>query len=86
MFYVYILRSEKDKNLYIGSTNDLKRRLSEHNQGKSLSTKSRIPFKLLYYEACVSENDARKREHNLKLRKRALAQLKLRLEDTLKNN
>ena len=86
MFYVYILRSEKDKNLYIGSTNDLRRRLTEHNQGKTLSTKSRIPFKLLYYEACVSESDARKREHNLKLRKRALAQLKLRLEDTLKNN
>ncbi|MFZ2521883.1 MAG: GIY-YIG nuclease family protein [Minisyncoccia bacterium] len=51
MFYVYILKSEKDNNLYTGYTNDLKRRLIEHNSGKSKSTKSRKPFELIYYEA-----------------------------------
>jgi putative endonuclease len=85
MFSVYILRSLKDNQLYIGYTNDLKRRIEEHNSGKSFSTKTRRPFKLIYYEAYSSENDAKHREHNLKLRSRALAQLKRRLEDTLRN-
>ncbi len=83
MFCVYILKSAKDNLLYIGSTNDLKRRLEEHNNGKSKSTKNRVPFKLVYYEAYISEKDAKHREHNLKLGSRALAQLKRRLEDTL---
>ena len=86
MFYVYILKSLKDNNLYIGSTNDLRRRIKEHNLGKAFATKTRRPFILLYYEAYRSENDARKREHNLKPRKRAFAQLRNRLEDTLKND
>lgn len=84
MFFVYILRSLKDNNLYIGSTNNLKRRIEEHNSGQSPSTKYRRPFHLLYCEAYRSEGDAKKRERNLKLGSRALAQLKKRLEDTLK--
>jgi len=84
MFYVYILKSLKDHNLYIGSTNNLERRLEEHNAGKCFSTKPRIPFEIVYYEAYKSENDARKREHNLKLRSRALTQLKKRIEWSLK--
>jgi len=83
MFYVYILKSLKDGKLYIGSTNDLKRRVEEHNSGKSFSTAPRRPFKIIYYEAYVSEGDARHREHNLKLGSRALAQLKKRLEKSL---
>ena len=83
MFFVYILKSLKDKNLYIGSTNNLKKRYEEHNLGKVTSTKPRTPFKLIYYEAYVSEKDARHREHNLKLHARALTQLKKRLEGTL---
>jgi len=86
MYYVYLLKSVRDQTYYIGSTNDLKRRLEEHNSGKAKSTKSKVPFKLMYYEAYVSEADARHREHNLKLRSRALAQLKRRLEDTLRLN
>ncbi len=82
MFFVYILKSLKDNDFYIGSTDNLRRRIGEHNSGRSISTKSRIPFKLIYYEAYLSENDARKREHNLKLNARALGQLKRRLEDT----
>ena len=83
MYYVYILKSRKDGNLYIGSTNDLKRRLDEHNNGLVFSTKSRRPFELVYYEAYKSEKDARNREKNLKLRSRAFAQLKKRINGSL---
>lgn len=86
MFFVYVLKSGKDNNLYIGSTDDLKRRLDEHSKGKVQSTKSRLPLTIIYYEAYSSERDARHREHNLKLRSRALVQLKKRLEDTLKES
>ncbi len=41
MWYVYVLRSLTDNNLYVGSTNDISRRLSEHNSGKADSTKNR---------------------------------------------
>ena len=51
MWYVYILRSIIDKNLYVGSTNNIRRRLTEHNSGKVDSTKSRIPFVLEAYIA-----------------------------------
>lgn len=83
MFYVYVLKSKKDNNLYIGSTNNLKRRFTEHNSGKVYSTKFRKPFIIMYYEAYKSERDARKRESNLKLRSRAFAQLKKRIERSI---
>jgi putative endonuclease len=69
--------------MYIGSTTDLKRRFQEHNNGKVESTKNRRPLELVYYESYKSENDARKREHNLKLRSRAFQQLKKRITDSL---
>ena len=50
MYYVYVLLSEKDGRFYTRSTNDLKRRLVEHNAGKVVSTQRRKPFKLIYYE------------------------------------
>ncbi len=50
MHYVYILISKKDGKFYTGSTNDLKRRLDEHNGGKVESTRRRKPFKIIYYE------------------------------------
>ncbi len=68
MFYVYLLKSEKDKDLYIGFTDDINRRINEHNNGKVSSTGSRIPFELIYVEGYKSEKDARQRENNLKLR------------------
>jgi len=83
---VYILKSKKDSDLYIGSTNDLRRRLKEHNSGLVFSTKFRKPFELVYYEAYKAEKDARKRESNLKLRSRALAQLKIRIQNSLSSH
>ena len=83
MYYVYVLKSKKDQNLYIGSTNDLERRLNEHNAGLVFSTKTRVPFDLVYYEAYKSETDARNREKNLKIRSRAFGQLKKRIEESL---
>jgi len=82
MYYVYILKSKKDNNFYTGSTNDLKRRFNEHNAGLVFSTKSRVPFEIVYYEAYKSEKDARRREKNLKIRSRAFAQLKTRIKES----
>ena len=58
MYYVYILKSKKDNKLYVGKTKDLRRRFSEHNSGKVISTKNRTPFELLFYEAFKSKTDA----------------------------
>jgi len=85
MFYVYVAQSQKDRELYIGSTNNLKRGLLEHNRGINYSTKRRAPFELIYFEAYKSEEDARQREHNLKLRANALNQLKRRISKSLIN-
>ena len=66
MFYTYILQSKKDKQLYTGYTDDLKERLKLHNAGKVVSTKNRLPLKLVYYEACLNQQDATHREKYLK--------------------
>lgn len=84
MFYVYVLKSLKDHKLYVGFTNDLKRRLQEHNSGANVSTKARKPFDLVYYEAYKSCDDARMREQQLKLFGRALGGLKRRMSKSLK--
>jgi putative endonuclease len=78
-----MLKSAKDNELYIGFTNNLERRIKEHNNGLVPSTKSRKPFELIYCEGYKSEEDARKRERNLKLRSRALTQLKRRIVNSL---
>ena len=67
MYYVYILKSDKDGSLYKGFTEDLKRRVREHNTGESNSfTKSRRPWKLVYYEAFLHKKDGRREELFLK--------------------
>jgi predicted GIY-YIG superfamily endonuclease len=81
MNYVYIIKNE-NRELYYGSTNDLKKRFVEHNSNKSFSTKNHN-WKLIYYEAYLSEKDAREREHQLKYHGQALAQLKRRISDSL---
>ncbi len=83
MFYVYLLKSNKDKDLYIGFTTNLERRVKEHNNGMVPSTKLRKPFELIYLEGYKSEKDARRREENLKLKSRAFAQLKKRISASL---
>ncbi len=66
MYYVYVLLSEKDSRFYAGATSDLKSRVKQHNEGKVQSTKNRKPLQLIYYEACVSQDDAFRREKYLK--------------------
>jgi len=66
MFYVYILQSNKNGELYIGYTSDLKKRLNEHNQGLNFSTKRYMPWNVIYYEACKEQTDAKRREKYLK--------------------
>lgn len=83
MHYLYIIKSRKDNKLYTGFTSNLKRRIKEHNDGMVYSTKFRRPFILIYYEAYSSEEDARSRESNLKLRSRACVQLKRRIKASL---
>jgi putative endonuclease len=66
MYYTYVIQSAKDGKLYTGYTNDLRKRFTEHNTGKVISTKNRGPFELIYYEACLHEQDATAREKYLK--------------------
>jgi putative endonuclease len=66
MYYIYVIRSNKDKKFYSGFTGDLQNRLRDHNVGRVTSTKGRGPFELIYYEACLHEQDALAREKYLK--------------------
>lgn len=65
-YYVYVLKSNKDKKLYTGYTNNLKLRFEQHRKGLVESTEHRRPLKLIYYEACLSQKDATHREKYLK--------------------
>ena len=66
MNYSYVLLSERDGKFYIGSTGDLRERLQEQNTGRVCSTAYRRPLRLAYYEACLSAQDAHRRERYLK--------------------
>lgn len=66
MYYVYILKSDKDNKTYLGCTNNLKKRVNIHNSGKIESTKNRGPFYVVFYEAFIDKNDAFRREQWLK--------------------
>ena len=65
-FYVYILYSEYDNKFYTGYTKDLNSRLHEHKSGNVSSTKNRRPLKLIYWEGCLNQQDATRREKYLK--------------------
>ncbi len=67
MYYVYILQSQKNKDIYVGYTTDLKNRVLLHNSGKVKSTKAYKPWLLIYYEAYRNKFDATLRENELKL-------------------
>ena len=65
-YYVYLIQSEKDGNYYIGQTDSVKKRLTEHNAGLVKATRHRRPLKLIGYEVYNSRNEARWREFQLK--------------------
>ena len=65
MFYTYVLL-DKNNYFYIGYSTNLKNRISEHKRGKVFATKSKLPIKLVYYEACLIKYDALNREKYLK--------------------
>ncbi|MGA9365315.1 MAG: GIY-YIG nuclease family protein [Bacteroidota bacterium] len=64
--YVYVLQSDVDRNFYVGYTTDLINRLRQHNSGKVVSTRTRLPMKLVYWEGCLAQKDATTREKYLK--------------------
>jgi len=66
MYYVYVLKSQRDGKIYSGHCNNLKKRIADHNAGLVKSTAGRRPFQLLYYEACNILYDAVKREKSFK--------------------
>jgi len=83
-YYVYVLISLKDNNFYIGSTNNLKRRLQQHNNGENVSTAIRRPFILIYFEGHLSKTDAQRREKYFKTTK-GKVMLRNILKDFLKS-
>lgn len=79
MFFVYVLKNNFNKEFYTGSTNNLKRRLKEHNDGRNLSTKRYRPWELIYFEGSLNELDAERRETYLKTSQgRRLIKLRLK--------
>ena len=84
MYHVYLLKSQKNGSLYIGYTNDVKRRLKEHNTGLVGYTRKYLPWILIYCESYLSIEDTRKREKSLKYFGKAYNQLKNRIANSLK--
>ena len=68
-YYVYVLKSLREDFLYVGLTEDLKRRLKEHNNQEEPSTKHFAPFDIAHYEAYRNQRDTKKRENYLKTTK-----------------
>ena len=83
MYYVYVIQSLKDNKFYTGFTDNLKRRIREHNNKKEPSTRPRVPFKLIYFEGCINKEDAIIRERYLKTGK-GKRFLKYRLNNHIK--
>jgi putative endonuclease len=69
-FVVYIIQSQKDGSYYIGSTQDLSKRIERHNQGRSKYTKIKCPWDLVYFEEHPNRSAAVKRENEIKRHKR----------------
>ncbi|MDI6778288.1 MAG: GIY-YIG nuclease family protein [Patescibacteria group bacterium] len=80
MYYVYLLKSKKDKGFYIGFSSDLRLRFKNHAAGEVDSTKHRRPLNLVCYEAHKDEKLARERERQLKRFSSAYNALLKRLE------
>ena len=65
-YYVYLLQSMKNNKWYTGYTHDLRKRFNQHQKNQSTYTNGKGPFRLIYYEACLNEYDAKAREIYLK--------------------
>ncbi|TSC97116.1 MAG: putative endonuclease [Candidatus Berkelbacteria bacterium Licking1014_2] len=83
MYYVYVLEC-LDRSLYIGYSTNLKNRIESHNKGYNFSTKNKLPIKLIFYEAYLSKDDAKRREQYLKTTK-GKTTLRTMLKDYLEN-
>jgi putative endonuclease len=83
MFYVYIIKSKRDDSIYIGYTDDLRRRVYEHNHKQSRTTANKIPWEIIYYEDYRAKADAKYRENNLKRFAQAYNILKRRIKNSL---
>lgn len=81
--HVYVIKSRVDQRLYIGFTQNLSRRLKEHNSGHNTSTKNRSPLDLVYVESYLSKDDALERERKLKGFKNSYSALKNRIQKSL---
>ncbi|HOI28550.1 MAG TPA: GIY-YIG nuclease family protein [Melioribacteraceae bacterium] len=66
MYYVYVLKSLVKERFYIGHTSDLQNRLNEHNSGRTKSTKTYIPWSIIYTETYLTRSEAYKRELEIK--------------------
>ena len=76
-YFVYILKSKIVNRYYIGYTNDLRRRLYEHNSGKTKSLFKYIPLEIIYKEEYKTIEEARRRERQIKSYKHGEAFKKL---------
>lgn len=83
MYYVYFLKDPGSEWIYIGYTSDLKRRLKEHEEGKTQTTRKFSSIELVYYEAYRSSEDAKDREKKLKQYGNSLGILKKRINRSL---
>lgn len=83
MYWVYVIQSIKKKSLYFGTTQDLERRLFEHNSGRNISTKFGIPWEYVYCEGYKSLKDARVRETKIKHYGNSRTHIKKRLKNSL---
>ena len=66
MYFIYVLKSDVFNRIYIGSTKDIDTRVVQHNQGKTPSTKSYRPWRLIYNEAFQTKHEALIREKQMK--------------------
>jgi len=82
MHWIYIIKSKRSGSLYIGSTPDLKKRLTEHNSGKSKTTAKYIPWVLVYTKGYSLKKDVITRERKLKAFGKVYSQLKRRISDS----
>ncbi len=83
MHYVYLLKDPNSEWIYIGYTSDLRKRIKEHKQGKTATTRKFSSIELVYYEAYKSAEDAKEREKKLKQYGNSLGILKKRISRSI---